>query len=88
MRYALVILAVLFPAAALAQAQSTFPVVVSDQDVTNLRQVCDFARSSNTVNLETASAVAQYCVGLINRIAAADAEAKKAKEGKPAETAK
>ena len=80
MKYALIILTVLLPAAALAQTPATFPVIVSDQDVTNLRQICDFARSSSTVNLETASAVAQYCVGLLNRIAAADAEAKKAKE--------
>lgn len=87
MRVPLVLFALL-PTAALAQAPATFPLTVSDQDVTNIRQICDFARSSSTVNLETASAVAQYCVGLLNRIAAADAEAKKAKEAKPGETGK
>jgi hypothetical protein len=88
MKYALAVLAVLVPAAAMAQAPANFPLTVSDQDTSNLRQICDFARSSSAINLETASAVTTYCVGLINRIAAAEANATKPKEAKPSEPGK
>jgi hypothetical protein len=92
MKLRLAFVATLFSTAALAQslpaappAPATFPVPVSGQDTANLRQVCDIARASGAVNLETASGVTQYCVALINRIVAAEADHKKAAEAKPAE---
>jgi hypothetical protein len=64
---------------ALAQSQAvpTFPVPLSEQDTTNIRQVCDIARASGLVNLETALSVARYCVDLIGRVSGAEVEAKK-----------
>jgi hypothetical protein len=75
---------------ALAQSQPlpTFPVPLTEQDTTNVRQICDMARSSQGVNLETASGVAQYCLRLIGTIAAAEAESKKTADAKAAEAKK
>jgi hypothetical protein len=80
-------------AAGLAQsppaAPATFPVAVTGQDTANIRQICDFARTSSAVNLETAGALAQYCLTLISRIANAEADHKKAAEAaKPPEEPK
>jgi hypothetical protein len=69
-----------------AQASDTFPVPLSEQDTASIRQVCDIARASQLVNLETAGGVAQYCLQLIGNIASAEAEHKKAADAKPAET--
>jgi hypothetical protein len=93
MKLRLAFAAALFSTAALAQSPpaappalpATFPVSISDQDTANIRQVCDIARASGTVNLETAGGVTQYCVALINRFASAAADHKKAAEAKPAE---
>jgi len=94
MKLRLAFAATLISTAALAQsppaaapAPATFPVAVTSQDTANIRQICDFARTSGTVNLETAGALAQYCLALISRIANAEADHKKAAEAAtPAET--
>jgi hypothetical protein len=90
MKLRLAFAATLISTAAFAQsppiaAPPTFPVAVSSQDTANIRQICDLARASGSVNLETAGGVAQYCLALIGRIAAAEADHKKAAEAKPAE---
>lgn len=42
---------------------------LTDQDANAIRQICDVARASPAINLETSAGVAQYCLGLLGRIA-------------------
>lgn len=69
---------ILLATAASAQvAQVPYPATMSQVDETAIRQVCDMARTASTINLETASSAAQYCVTLLSRLQIARAEKEK-----------
>lgn len=54
----------------------------TDNDVQAFRQVCDFARGSPAVNLETAGAITQFCLTFIGRLGAAAVQRPKEAEPK------
>ncbi len=67
-------LALASPAVA-QDAPKEFPLKVTSQDEAAIRAICDYARQSQGINLETAQQVSGYCIGFLGRIGATSKEA-------------
>jgi hypothetical protein len=63
------------PAAPIVTAPS-FPVPLTAQDSANLNQVCTYAMDNGTINLQTKTAIGQFCLDVLNRIGQAQAASK------------
>jgi hypothetical protein len=59
------------PAPDAAPTDPSFPVTLQASDGQSIRQVCEIARQSAGINLETAQAVTTYCTGLLTKIGTA-----------------